>query len=468
MMQIAATASPDTQSPPSPLRELMGLAAPTVAQMASYTLMQFIDTWILAKAGGVTAPTAAANSGMLAFSAISLGMGVMFVVNALVSQAYGRKDLTECGRFLWQGIWFAIGFSLLLIPVSSAGPAVFRWMGHSPELVRPESTYLRIVLDAAFLKLAATAVEQFLMGINRPVAVAVATVTGVAVNAVAAWMIVLGRLGFSPHGVAGAAMAQNIGVGVELLCIAVAAAFPRVHGNIKLTEWTPRLSEMLTLLKLGIPSGIQIVAEVLAWSAFSMWVMAPFHTQAMAANIFVFRYMSVSFMPAYGLSVAVTALVGRSIGMGRPDLAVARAHLGFKVTCIYMITCGILLFTFRRQLIGLFTTDPQVLATGATLLIFAAFYQLFDAIYIIYNGALRGAGDTLVPAVVTSGLCWTMTVFLAHAIATHWPQLGPVGPWISASGYGMILGTFIVTRFLSGRWKQIHLAPIKSEQERTA
>jgi MATE family multidrug resistance protein len=463
MTDLAAAQSQETDSTVSPLLELLSLAAPTVAQMASYTLMQFIDTWILAKAGGaggaggVTAPTAAANSGMLAFSAISLGMGVMFVLNALVSQAYGRRDPSECGRYLWQGIWFAVGFSLLLIPVSSAGPAVFHWMGHTDDLIRPESIYLRIVLDAAFLKLAATAVEQFLMGINRPTAVAVATVLGVTVNAVAAWIIVLGRLGFSPHGVAGAAVAQNIGVGTELLCIAIAAAIPRIHGSINLTEWTPRPKEMLMLLKLGIPSGIQIVAEVLAWSAFSMWVMAPFHTQAMAANIFVFRYMSVSFMPAYGFSVAVTALVGRSIGMGRPDLAVARANLGFKVTCLYMVICGILLFSFRRQLIGLFTTDPQVLATGAKLLIFAAVYQLFDAVYIIYNGALRGAGDTLVPAIVTGTLCWTITVFVSHWIATTWPQLGPIGPWISASAYGMILGTFIVTRFAQGRWKNIEV-----------
>jgi len=192
MTNVAAANSLESTSAVSPLRELLSLAAPTVAQMASYTLMQFIDTWILARAGGVTAPTAAANSGMLAFSAISLGMGVMFVVNALVSQAYGRRDLSECGRFLWQGIWFAGAFALVLIPVSSAGPAVFRWMGHTEDLVRPESIYLRIVLDAAFLKLAATAVEQFLMGINRPTAVAVATVSGVAVNAVAAWIIVLG------------------------------------------------------------------------------------------------------------------------------------------------------------------------------------------------------------------------------------------------------------------------------------
>ncbi len=455
MTDVLNTEFPTELSTKSPLRELLLLAGPTVAQMASYTLMQFIDTWILAKSGTVVAPTAAANSGMLAFSAISLGMGVLFVVNALVSQSFGRQSYAECGRCLWQGIWFSVGFSVLLIPVSRGGPALFRWMGHAPELILPESDYLRIVLDAAFLKLAATAIEQFLLGINRPSAVAVATVTGVAVNAVAAWAIVLGHLGLRPHGVGGAATAQNIGVFTELFLISIAALFPAVRRVFHSMDWKFRPTEMLTLLTMGIPSGLQVVSEVLAWSAFSMWVMARFHTQAMAANVFVFRYMSVSFMPAFGISVAVTALVGRSVGMGRPDLAVARANLGFKITCIYMLSCGIVLFIFRRQLIGLFTTDAEVLKIGAKLLIFAAVYQLCDALYIIYNGALRGAGDTLVPALFTGVMCWAMTVVLARWVADTWPQWGPVGPWISATAYGMILGTFMVTRFLRGRWKTI-------------
>src|SRR6185503_11413823 len=96
-----------------PIVELLALAGPTIAQMASYTVMQFLDTWMLAHQSGtrarddVLAPTAAMNSGILAFSVISLGMGVLWVVNTLVSQAYGRKDYTACGRFLWQGIWVA-------------------------------------------------------------------------------------------------------------------------------------------------------------------------------------------------------------------------------------------------------------------------------------------------------------------------------------------------------------------------
>jgi MATE family multidrug resistance protein len=214
---------------------------------------------------------------------------------------------------------------------------------------------------------------------------------------------------------------------------------------------------MRTLLKVGLPSGFQIVADVLAWGIWGNLVMSFFGTKGMAANNYVFRYMSVSFMPAFGISTAVTALVGRYIGRGQPDVAMQRAHLGFKVAVAYMLVCGLLFFFFRHQLIGLFADDPEVLSVGATLLVFAAVYQLFDAMYITYYGALRGAGDTFVPAVVTAALCWSITVLGGYFLARWAPGLGPTGPWLLATAYGCILGTFMYLRFARGGWRRINL-----------
>ena len=463
-MTQAATSlrQPDaTDRPVRPLVELLTLAAPTVAQMASYTFMGFIDTVIVSRYAGradVTPSTAAANGGMVAFSIVSLGIGVMFIVNTLVSQAFGRGDDRLCGRFLWQGLWFAAAFGVAALAVVPLAPAVFAWAGHEPRLAGLEGTYVRIILLSAGLKLAATAGEQFLLGVNRPVTVGVASFLAVAVNTLFAWALILGHLGFAPHGVAGSAWAQNIGVTSELIMVGAFAALPKLRHRFGTGDWRPRAAAMGELLRMGVPAGVQVTAEVLAWSAFSMWVMAPFGTGAMAANIYVFRYMSVSFMPAFGVSVAVTALVGRYIGRGRPDVAVARANLGFVVTAIYMLACGAGLFLFRRQLIGVFTADPAVVHTGATLLVFAAVYQLFDATYIVYNGGLRGAGDTLVPAVVLTGLCWTITVGCGRLIADHRPAWGPAGPWVAAMVYGGSLSTFMCLRFARGRWRHAPLA----------
>src|SRR6185295_3675077 len=166
----------------SPIKELMKLAAPTIAQMASYTIMHFIDTLMLSRVGD-DAAAAQGTAGMFSFTFISFGFGVLMMVNALVSQSFGRKDYRECGRFLWQGIWWAIGFALLILPLIPLMPSVFgRVLGHEQHLAQLESTYFRIVMAASITKLLSTAVGDFLLAINKPNSVLLAAVTGVICN----------------------------------------------------------------------------------------------------------------------------------------------------------------------------------------------------------------------------------------------------------------------------------------------
>lgn len=446
-----------------PLVELLILAAPTVAQMASYTVLQFVDTWMLARwqvLRGLphdVAATAAGNAGMFAFSIVSFGTGMLWLVNTLVSQHYGRGSWIECGRYLWQGIWFALLYSVILLPTVFIGPMVFRSFGHEPMLVELEAQYYFIAVIWSALKMVGVALGQFLLAINRPVVVFVAAFVAVLINIPANFALIFGLFGFPEMGVAGAAWGTNIAVTIEVIVLAVAVLGPTVRRRFNVLDWRPRRPEFKTLLRVGTPSGVQIVADVLAWSLYTMWVMALFGTVAMAANTYMMRYMIVSFMPAFGISAAVTALVGRYIGRGDLPAAARRAHLGFAVTAVYMMSCGLVFLVFRHDLIGLFTEDPAVLRMGALLLVFAAIYQFFDAMYIVYNGALRGAGDTFVPAAVTGGLCWGMVLGGGYLAARFFPQFGIAGPWSIATLYGIILGLFMFIRFQRGGWRRIDL-----------
>lgn len=447
----------------SPLAEVLLLAAPTVAQMASYTVMQFIDTWMLShfgtnKSTGLE-PTAASNSGMLSFALISLGFGALMVVNTLVSQSFGRGDRRSCGQYLWQGIWFALLYAVILLPLLPDAPSVFRFFGHEEKLATVEATYLRIMIAGASLKLVQVVFGQFMLAIDRPMAVLSATVCGVTCNALAAWIFIYGKLGLPPMGIRGSALGQNVGVFVEMSVLILLACRKEIRAGYFLNDLKFRWEKFRMVLVLGLPAGAQLVADVLAWSLFSIWVMAPFGTDAMAANTFTFRYFSVSFMPAYGISTAVTALVGRYIGRGQPDVAAQRARLGFILAAGYMLACGVGFFLGRHVLLRAFTSNPNILRIGSTLMVYAAIYQFFDALYIVYNGALRGAGDTLVPAVATAVLCWGITVLGGRAIAEHFPQFGPAGPWTAATAYGVLLGIFIYVRFVRGGWRSIELSP---------
>jgi MATE family multidrug resistance protein len=446
-----------TEAPPHrPLAELLLLALPTMAQMASYTVMQFADTWMLSRLG-VSEPTAAGNAGLFAFSLIGFGVGVLFCVNTLVSQHFGQKDYASCGRYLWQGVWFGVLFGVLSLAALPFAPHLFRLIGHEPRLAGMESTFFRITVSATVIKLASVALGQFLLAINRPWIVMLAAACGVAVNIGVNYFLVFGHGGFPAMGVAGAAWGTNIGITVEMLILLCIVLTPAIRGRYNTLDLSLRLPQIRTLLSIGISSGVQIVADVLAWSLFSFWVMAQFGTNAMAANIFLFRYISVSFMPAFGISTAVTALVGRYIGAGKPEISEQRAHLGFVLSAVYMVACGLVYIFGRNVLMALFTDDPEVLRIGALLLVFGGIYQLFDAMYIVYNGALRGAGDTFVPAVATAVLCWGIAVCGGYVVARARPDWGPGGPWTVASIYGVILGVFMFVRFKAGGWKAIRL-----------
>jgi MATE family multidrug resistance protein len=149
------------------------------------------------------------------------------------------------------------------------------------------------------------------------------------------------------------------------------------------------------------------------------------------------------------------------MGMGRLDLARQRAHLGFKVTAVYMLCCGAAFFLGRNLLISLFSSDPAVIRIGGILLTFAAIYQLFDGLYIIYIGALRGVGDTFWPATVTAALCWALVVGGGVTVGYLYPRWGPTGPWVAASLYGLILGVYLCVRFTRGDWKAIDTTQAK-------
>ena len=440
-----------------PVVELLTLAAPTVAQMLGYVLMQFTDTLMLSRLGGVE-PTAVGNAGMFAFAVISLGFGTMWVVNTLVSQAFGRGDAPACGRYLWAGVWFGLAYGLVALAAIPLGRPVFDLAGHEPRLAALEADYLTINLWFTAPRLIAAAGGQFLLAVDRPWRVLVATLAAVGANAGANWVLIFGHLGFEPMGVAGAAWGTNVGGLVELAVIAAMVFGSRtVRRDYGVTRVGLRWAEIKTLLRVGLPSGAQVTADVLAWSVFGMVVLNAFGTAAMTANTFMTRYMVLAFMPAFGMSAAVTALVGRYLGRGDPAAAAHRAHLAFKLTTAYMLSCGVAFLLFRRPLIAVFTDDPEILALGATLMLFAAAYQFFDSTYIIYNGALRGGGDTFVPAVATVVLCWGLIVGVAWAVAVNLPQLGPAGPWTVCTVYGVCLGTFMAIRFRSGKWRAIEI-----------
>jgi MATE family multidrug resistance protein len=500
-----------------PLIEMAQVAAPTVVTMTSYTVMQFIDAQMVSRIGPDEVYVAAqGNGGMAVWFAMSFALGLITVINTFVSQNLGADTAEQGAKYAWSGLWIVAVCGLLMLPYGLSLPWIFgAAMQHQGKLLEMEIGYGQILIYGAVLTMSARTIAQFFYGMHRPMIVMVAVLAGNLTNVFANAILIFGAaglpvsaadrgffanllgpiaapcaavaklLGVQAWDVSGAALGTIIGTGVELLIPLLVFLGPRMHARYRTrSAWRPAVGPIRDILRIGWPGGVMFANEMICW----WWLMAklvPMAGEAAAvaggaevggsaartagiiansAGWIALRYMHVSFMPAIGISIAVTAIVGRCLGMNRPDLAVRRTYLGLVITMVYMGLCGLGFILFREWMILQFVapgtsaeTTRQLVATGSAIMIAAAVFQLFDAMAITVSGALRGAGDTVWPGVVTIVASWVCLIGIGRLMIAIAPQLGALGPWIGASAYIIVLGILFTGRFLGGKWKQIDL-----------
>jgi MATE family multidrug resistance protein len=466
------------------IAEVWTQAWPTVVTMTSYTVMQFVDSLMVAQIGPLDV-AAQGNGGIWSFTPIAFVFGLLTVVNTFAAQNLGAGRLERVAAYGWAGLWISLAtWVLVLLPFAAILPWAFAAVGHSPELVAAESAYGRIMLLGGVLLLVAKAMSHLFFGLHRPKVVTVAAIAGNVVNVFASYALVFGADGLPAFGLpgvpgvpalglVGAALGTTLGVAVEAAIPLAVFLGPKLHRELGTrTAWRCGLSPIRDLLKVGSPAAAQFGNELVCWTIFMSVLVGRFGEDHMAAGWATMRYVHLSFMPAVGFSVATTALVGRFIGAGEPDRAARIARTALAMALVWMTACGAFFLLGRDELVRIFVsggdtpaeTVEAIVSIGGRLLVCAAVFQILDAVGIVYSGALRGAGDTLVPGVVTVLFSWFFIVFGGWVIVETLPGLESVGPWLAATAYLMALGVVMGWRFESGAWRRIRLVGSTEEE----
>ncbi len=458
---------------------MLAIAAPVAATMLSYSLAQFVDAWMLSEVGP-NAVAAQGNGGIIAFALISTVVGGFSVINTFVSQNFGAKRLDRTPFYPWNGIWISlVVWAFVFLPFAALMPwiwngiesfrAVFKDTGngavYSPEIVALQTDYARILLVGGLFTLTARAVSHFFYGIHRPGPIFVSTLLGNVVNVVLNYCLIFGEFGFPEWGVQGAAVGTVIGGFVEFLIPFLLFIGPRLNAAYQTRAgWRPSLHAVEDILRIGWPQALLHLNEMLGWFMMMTVIIGGISDLDNAAGWIGLRWMMLSFMPTIGLSIAVTAVVGKYIGMGRHDLAASRTWLALKIAGAYMGACGLLFFVLRNPMVSLFIGSDvppedaaEILRLGGLVMICAAVFQIFDAIGITLTGALRGAGDTVWPGLMTAFLSWTILVGGGLFMVRFFPDLRSIGPWIAASMYLITFAGAMTIRFLRGNWRRIEL-----------
>ncbi len=447
---------------PGMFRQLLKLAIPSIVSSISLTTMHFINNYMISRldAGLPEAERinlgAAMNGGMSAWVPIMAAVGIGTAVNTMSAQSLGRNEPRHAGAYAWQGLWFSLFSFLFFWPLAYIGPWLFAHAGHEPQLVAVESRFFQILVTAAPLMLASGVMNNFFLGIHRPVNQMVAGIVGNIVDASLAYCLIFGNYGFSRMGVTGAAISSICGVTSGLLVMLTIFFWPSVgqkYGTY--VHWRPHLRQMWQVLRLGIPAGIQQGSDILSWAVFSVGIIGSLGTVYSNAQSTVMQYLFVSFMPAVGMGIAVSAMVGRKIGERRFDQARAAVRTGQIMTMCYMGACGLVFLLMRHQLAHFFLGDSPATAVAAQLLILAAMFQLADACNVVFISALRGAGDVTRPTYVMMSLSWVICVGGGYTVMHLLPHTHALGPWVMATLYIGSVACYVMFRWRSNQWQKL-------------
>jgi len=294
----------------------------------------------------------------------------------------------------------------------------------------------------------------------------VAAIIAMVANVAGCYLLVEPRFGLPGYGVAGAAWAS---VGASFLGF-LAIAVPFLLRTAK--EGLPPLGarEFVRFLRFGLPNGLNWFLEFAAFALFINAVVGHLGTTTLAAFNVVMQLNSIAFMPAFGLASGGAILVGEAIGRNAHREVWPIVRLSTLVAGAWMGTIGLLYATAPAFLMQWFRprdlSADTLVRTGATMLVFAAFWQLFDAVNMTVGEALRAAGDTV--------WCMTARIVLAWLVFTPaaWVAVFRFGGGITATmisliGYVALLGVTLSLRFASGRWKSINLVGGESEAAMT-
>jgi len=477
---------------------MLFIAAPTVVTMTSYTVMQFVDGLMVSRIprepGTLDAPFVAAqgNGGIVVWLGAALLLGTTSVINSFVSQNLGAGKPERGAAYAWAGIWMSLAWGVVLATMIPLLPFLFARMGHTEQLVGLETQYAQIMMGGMGILLASRALSHYFFGMHRPMVVMISALIAQVINVCANAVLIYGEagppegtpfagvfggiagaLGIAPLGIAGAAIGSVLGAAAEFVIpMALFLSAPLNRRYKTRRAWKPGLSVYRDIIKVGWPGGAMFFNDLVCWG-YLMTYLLPEAGKAIGqsgsihneAGWIGLRYMHLSFMPAVGVSIAVQALVGKSMGMKRPDLAAKRAWLGLGLACAYMGTCAIAFVIFREPMVRLFVDTTQLLPEeaeqlvqiGSTVMIAAAVFQVFDAIAITLSAALRGAGDTFWPGVITLVGAWVMIVLGGNLMIRFAPQLGSLGPWMAAAGFIISISIALLIRFIGGKWKSMTL-----------
>lgn len=438
------------------LHSLLTLAIPIVAANVLQSGYQIIDAFWVGRLGGA-AVAAVSLSFPVMFLMFAVGAGLSMAGSTLIAQYVGARNDRMVGHVAGQTILMVVFASLVLGTIGYfTVPSLLRLMGVEPDVYAGALGFMRVSFVGLVFNFTFFVFNAIMRSLGRatlPVYIVAGTVL---LNFALDPLLIFGW-GFVPgYGVMGAAIATLLTQGVAAI-IGVVILRRGMHGvHVRRADLVPDLTYVKRAFFLGFPASIEMSARALAMMMMT-FLITSFGTLTLAAYGVGSNVVQVIIIPAMGLSMAVSTLVGQNIGAGDIERAARIGRLGGLLGFASLSVFGLLVFLFPTSIVAFFVPDdPTVIAAGAEFLRIAAPAWGFLGLQFALTGVLRASGNMVMTMVLTLVSQWVLQFPLAYVLSKH-TALGAQGIWWAFPVANVVIALITIGVYAKGDWQKKRL-----------
>jgi putative MATE family efflux protein len=412
------------------LRALVTLSIPLILTNILQSAYNLTDTFWVGRLGS-KAVSAVSLSFPIIFIMISLGIGVAIAGSILVAKAKGAQNDEELAHIATQTVFSVVSFSVLLSVIGYfLTPYIVGIMKVEPAVYNDAVSYLKISflgMTPMFIFIVFQSLMKSIGEVRLPLFIVLSTVL---LNLILDPFFIFGWHNFGGNGVKGAAIAT---VFTQLLAAVISIYFLlKGHKGIQinLRDYAPDKVVIKTLIKLGFPVSVEQISRSVGIFAM-LFLVTGFGTMALASYGIGSRILSFIIIPAFGLGMATSTLVGQNLGAQKPDRVKKTIRLSLYIAFGVMSILGLLIYMFASSVAHFFIpNEPETIKQSAVFIRYIAVSFGFMGILIVLVGAFRGAGKTKLSMLLTIFSVWIIRFPLAY-ILSEFTEMKEIGIWIS-------------------------------------
>jgi len=431
------------------------LSVPMILEMVMESLFAVVDVFFVSKVSVDAVAVVGLTESVLTIL-YAVAMGLSLGATAMISRRIGERNTQAAAKAAAQILTLTMLISIL-VGVSGIlySEEILMLMGATPELASKGKIYTQWMLGGNITVMLLFIINAIFRGAgDASLAMRVLWISN-GINLILDPCLIMGWWIFPELGLAGAAIATNIGRAIGVLFQVYALLSSRSVINLRLHDFLLEKAVITRLIKLSTGGTVQFLIGSASW-VFMVRIISEFGSDVVAGYTIAFRIIIFTILPSWGVANAAATLVGQNLGANNPDKAEKAVWLASFYNMLFLAAISLIFFTNAEYFVHIFTTVPVVVKEATQSLKIICSGYIFFAYGMVISQSFNGAGDTLTPTLINFICYWIVQIPLAWITAVFFGFEG-TGVYFSIAFSLSLLAIISIILFKRGKWKAVHV-----------